>query len=137
MTTIEDLAQDIRNIHGIDSMDAARDVVRVHVDQIASDIDLYNPGTGELTDAGTAVVTEAVAQSYRRGLNSTHAENLLALIDAEAGQIEAAEKEIAERTERRDELIRAALRTELPRASIAAAAGVKEARLYQIRDGRR
>jgi hypothetical protein len=137
MTTIEDLAQDIRNIHGIDSMDAARDVVRVHVDQIASDIDLYNPGTGELTDAGTAVVTEAVAQSYRRGFNSTHAENLLALIDAEAGQIEAAEKEIAERTERRDELIRAALRTELPRASIAAAAGVKEARLYQIRDGRR
>lgn len=43
----------------------------------------------------------------------------------------------ARHTARRDELIRAAMRTELPRAAIAAAAGVKEARLYQIRDRRR
>jgi hypothetical protein len=137
MTTIEDLAQTISNIHGIDSMDAARDVVRVHIDQIADDVDLYDPQTRELTDAGTALVTEAVARSYAQGFVSTHADNLLALIDAEAGAIEAAEKEIAERTGRRDELIRAALRTELPRAAIASAAGIKEARLYQIRDGRR
>jgi hypothetical protein len=48
-----------------------------------------------------------------------------------------AEGTIAEATARRDELVRAAMRTELPRAKIAEAARVKEARLYQIRDGRR
>jgi hypothetical protein len=137
MTTIEELAQAIQNTHGIDSHDAALEVVRVHVDQILGDVDLYDADTGLLTYAGTALLTEAIAQSYARGFNSTHADNLLALIDVEAGAIKAAQDEIAERTERRDELIRAALRTELPRSVIAEAAGVKEARLYQIRDGRR
>lgn len=56
--------------------------------------------------------------------------HLLARIKATA---EAAKRH----TEERDELVRAALRTDLRRADIAAAAGVKEARLYQIRDGRR
>jgi hypothetical protein len=137
MTTIEDLAQTIANIHGIDSMDAARDVVRVHLDQVADNPEFYNIETRELTDLGTTVITETIAQGYVHGFVSTHADNLLSLIDAEAGAIVAAEKEVAERTARRDELIRAALRTELPRAAIASAAGVKEARLYQIRDGRR
>ncbi len=58
------------------------------------------------------------------------------LADA-AKAVEAHEARLAERIAGRDNLIRAALRTELPRAAIAAAAGVKEARLYQIRDGRR
>ncbi len=136
-TSIDDLAQTIADAHGIDTLEAARDVVQVHVNQIADDVDLYDSETHELTDAGAALVAEVVAQSYAHGVVSTKADNLLALIDAERGAIEAAEEEVRERTERRDELIRAALRTELPRRMIADAAGVKEARLYQIRDGRR
>lgn len=63
--------------------------------------------------------------------------SLLVQIEAAAAAIAAAERQVAEHTDRRDELIRSALRTELRRADIAAAAGLREARLYQIRDGRR
>lgn len=137
MTTIEDLAQTIKTIHGIDSMDAARDVVRVHVDQISDDPDLYDADTGEITDAGVDLVTDVVAQSYGQRQHGTVAQRLTEDIAAEVAAIGAAERAIAEHTARRDELIRAALKTELRREDIAVAAGLKVARLYQIRDGRR
>lgn len=137
MTTIDTLAQTIRNAHGIDTLDAAREVVTVHVDQISDDPDLWNADTDSLTEAGVELVTGAIAESYARGYHATAAQQLIEDIAAEAAAIEAAERTVAERTTRRDELVRAALRTELRRAEIAAAAGVKEARLYQIRDGRR
>jgi len=137
MTTIDELAETIQATHDIDTLDAARDVVQVHVDQIADDADLRQPETRRLTTAGVVVVTTAVAESYTRGLHGTAAQRLLEEIGDQAAAIAAAEKTIAERTARRDELVRAALRTELPRAAIAEAAGVKPARLYQIRDGRR
>src|ERR1051326_4284844 len=102
MTTIEELAQTIANIHGIDTLEAARQVVQVHIDQISRDVDLYNAERHELTDAGETLVTEAVAQSYARGFVSTAAENLLSKIDAEADAIKAAQDEISRRTKRRD-----------------------------------
>lgn len=137
MTTIDALAHTIRAAHDIDTLDAAREVVRVHVDQISDDPDLWNAETDELTAAGVELVTGAVAESYAGGYHATAAQRLLDQIADEAAAIEAAERAVAEATERRDELVRAALRTELPRAAIADAAGVKPARLYQIRDGRR
>lgn len=86
--------------------------------------------------AGAARLIDALA-----GLGVAHdratARHLLDDIADQAAAIRAAEETIAKRTGRRDELIRAALSTELRRADIAAAARVKEARLYQIRDGRR
>jgi hypothetical protein len=57
------------------------------------------------------------------------------LFDIEFEQIIVAEGECARI--RRDALIRAAMAAGLPRAAIAQAAGLTEARLYQIRDGRR
>lgn len=66
-----------------------------------------------------------------------NAADLLPAIAAEEAAAARLRQHADEHTERRDELIRAALRTELPRADIATAAGVKEARLYQIRDRRR
>jgi hypothetical protein len=48
-----------------------------------------------------------------------------------------AEKHLDHLEGRRDELVRALLQTRVPREDIAAAARVKPARLYQIRDGRR
>jgi hypothetical protein len=137
MSTIDDLAQKIRNAHGIDTLTAARDVVTVHVDQIADDPDLWNTDAQTLTPAGVEVITRAVAESYGIGAVATAAANLLVQIEETAAAITATEKRLAEQVAERDELIRAALRTELRRADIAAAAGVKEARLYQIRDGRR
>ncbi|WP_045740853.1 hypothetical protein [Actinoplanes rectilineatus] len=44
---------------------------------------------------------------------------------------------IAELTDQRDNLIQQLMDTGVPRARIANAAGLREARLYQIRDGRR
>lgn len=137
MTRIEDLAQNIAETHGIDSHDAAVDVVRVHVDQIADDPDLWDAEQNQLTESGADVITEAIAAAYERNLNGTVAQRLLDDIAEAAAAIEALETKVAEYTADRDELIRAALKTELRRADIAAAAGVKEARLYQIRDGRR
>lgn len=137
MTTIDDLAQKIRDAHGIDTLTAARDVVTVHVDQIADDPELWDTDAQTLTPAGVEVITRAVAESYSVGAVATAAANLLVQIEETAAAIAVTEKHREEQVAARDELIRAALRTELRRADIAAAAGVKEARLYQIRDGRR
>jgi hypothetical protein len=135
--TVDDLAREIATTHGIDTLDAAREVVQIHVGQVTEDPDLWNAQTRELTAIGADLVRGAVAESYAQSYHATAAQQLVEDIADEAAAIEAAERAIAEHTARRDELIRAALRTELPRAAIAAAAGVKEARLYQIRDGRR
>lgn len=137
MTSIDTLAQAIRDTHGIDTLDAARDVVKVLVDQIADDPELWDADTDTLTEAGVELVSGVIAESYKQGYHASGAQRLIDDIADEAAAIEAAEQAIKERTVRRDELIRAALHTELRRADIAAAAGVKEARLYQIRDGRR
>ncbi len=130
MTTLGDLARTIQKTHGIDSHGAALSIVEVYVGQIADDPDLWNPDTLQLTDEGEQVVTAAVLAANEQDLYSTHNAALLEAIATTA-------KEILERTHERDSLIRAAMKTELPRAKIAAAADLTEARLYQIRDGRR
>lgn len=131
MTTIDELARAIAEQHGIDTLDAAREVVAVHVDQISDDADLWDELTDTLTPVGVEVVTRAVAESYSVGAVASSAAQILV-------ELEQAVAEIGRLTARRDELIRAGLRTELRRADIAKAAGFKgEARLYQIRDGRR
>lgn len=137
MTRIEDLAQTIADTHGIMSRVAAEGVVRTFVDQISDDTDLWNAENEQLTPEGVQVVTTAVAVSYANDLHGTVAQSLLDQIAEAAAAIETFEGKVYEYTAERDELIRAALKTELRRADIAAAAGVKEARLYQIRDGRR
>lgn len=133
MTTIDEIARTIAEQHGIESISAVRDGVTALVDQISDDADLWDAEANALTPDGVIVITEA----YDPQLVSTRAGQLLVDIETEARAIVAAEQVIAERTAERDRLIRAAMQTELPRADIAAAAGVKEARLYQIRDGRR
>jgi hypothetical protein len=137
MTTIADLARTIQETHGIDTLDAARRVVAVHVDQLSNDPDLWDTNTRTLTDAGVELVTGAIAESYTQSYHATTAQRLLDDIGSEAAAIKAAKQEHNEHIERRDELIQAAMGTELPRAAIAAAAGLREGRLYQIRDGRR
>jgi len=141
MTSIDDLARTIRDTHGIDTLDAVRESVTVLVDQIADDPDLYDPDANALTDAGVQVVTEAVAASYSIGAVATRAAQLLVEIETVVAKLNEVRRqrdgEIAELTRERDELIRAAMRTELRRADIAGAAGVKVARLHQIRHGSR
>lgn len=68
---------------------------------------------------------------------ATVASDLLERLRAKAAEIADAEHQLADLYTERDELIRAAMRTDLRRPDIAAAASLKEARLYQIRDGRR
>ena len=137
MTSIDTLAQAMRDTYGIDTLDAARAVVQVHVDQIANDSDFWDADTDTLTEDGVELVSDAIAESYKHGVIATAAQQLIDDIADEAAAIKSAEQTIKERTVRRDELIRVALRTELRRADIAAAARVERARLYQIRDGRR
>lgn len=137
MTTIDDLARTIQHRHDLDTIAAAHASVTVMVDQIADDPDLWDADANVLTAEGVKVVSEAIAESYKIGAVATSAQILLANLDDIATEIATLEDRHAELVTRRDELIRAALRTELPRADIAAAARVKPARLYQIRDGRR
>ncbi|SCL21531.1 hypothetical protein [Micromonospora inyonensis] len=137
MTSIDDLARAIQDRHDIDTLAAALESVAVMVDQIADDPDLWDADTRTLTPSGVEVVSQAIAESYMVGAVATSAQILLSDIDDTAAEIAKLEEGHAELVARRDELIRAALRTELPRADIANAARVKPARLYQIRDGRR
>jgi hypothetical protein len=138
MTHIQDLTQTIRETHNIETLAAATDVVQLHVDAIADDAELWDADGSTLTDAGVEVVSFAIAESYRQGLNGTAEDRLLDDIGAAAAAIAANEERGAELVAERDELIRAALKTTLRRADIAAAAGFKgPERLYQIRDGRR
>lgn len=129
-TSIDDLAREIADRHGIDTHAAAVETVTVHVDQISDDADLWDTTTRTLTPAGVELVKGAVAESYSIGAVATRAAQMLADLEETA-------TEIGRLTVRRDELVRAALRTELRRDDIAAAARVTPARLYQIRDGRR
>ncbi len=141
MTTIDALAEMIRAEFFIEELEAARRVAGVLVDQIADDPDLWDADTDTLTRDGVELVMDAAEQSFRQGQWSTAALQLLDQLEDTAAAIKAAKLEakrvIDEQIERRDRLVQAALRTELPRARIAEAAGVTESRLYQIRDGRR
>lgn len=137
LTTIYELATPIAEQHGIDSYMAAVDAIQVMVEQIADDADLWNRDKEALTPAGVRVVTESIAQSYEKGLHGTRAALLLEQIEDKAAKIRSMEAVLADLVGDRDNLIRQALKTELRRSDIAGAAGLKEARLYQIRDGRR
>lgn len=129
-TSIDDLAREIADIHGIDTFDAARESVAVHVDEIRDDADLWDEATDTLTPAGVDLVKGAIAQSYSIGAVATRAAQILTELEDTAAEMD-------KLATRRDELVRAALKTELRRDDIAAAARVTTARLYQIRDGRR
>lgn len=130
MTTVEDLARTIQTDFGIDSYGAALSIVGVHLNAISDDPDLYNQDTRELTDLGADMVTEAVAATDHNGWYGTRTNAILEAV-AETTLF------IREKTAERDSLIRAAMKTEIPRGKIAEAADLSEARLYQIRDGRR
>lgn len=136
MTTIEELTEVIAQQHGIDRQ-AAEAAVLVHVDQIADDTDLYRDH--QLTPAGAEVVTGAIAASYENGYLATASARLLDEIADAVRELAAAKSAEEAAEEKRDELIRQAMRpgSELRPRDIAAAADLKPARLYQIRDGRR
>ncbi|MDT4989953.1 MAG: hypothetical protein QOI74_4047 [Micromonosporaceae bacterium] len=101
----------------------------------AHDSGLNNRDPSKPTEAGEPV--PAVAESSAIGDHASQSEDLLAEIEREAAAITKAEQALKGHTAARDHLIRSALGTELRRVDIARSAGVKEARLYQIRDGRR
>jgi|GEM_PF-1757827 len=132
VTTIDELAHEIRRRHSIGRHAAAVDVARVHVDQIADDPDLWNADTEHLTDAGRQLVLEAVAASYSVGAIATRAAQILTDLEDQAVQIRDTRDRLAELLDERNGLIRAALRTEAPVPTIAAAAGVKPSRVHQI-----
>lgn len=73
----------------------------------------------------------------RADINEQVMSNLLAEIAASVSAMSAAEAIVDELVDKRDDLIRAAMRAGLPRSDIAQAAGLKVARLYQVRDRRR
>ncbi len=125
-----DLARTLADHHGIDTHAAAVDTVRVHVDEIRDDPELWDTATRTLTPAGVEVITRAVNASHSVGAVATRAAQMLVELEEVTGEIDRL-------TARRDELVRQAMRTELRRDDIAEAAGVTPARLYQIRDGRR
>lgn len=136
MITINQLAAKLGNHHGVDP-DAMATSVRILVDQICADPDLWDAETDRLTQAGADLVAIQVAETYAAGTVATEAAELLEQIAAAEAARAAASRQADGHTARRDELIRAALRTEARRSDIAAAGGIGESRLYQIRDGRR
>lgn len=133
MTTVDQLAGMLRVQLDLADPQATRDAVATVVGSIADDPDLWDPASATLTPAGVVAVTAVMSQPDHGSAES----RLLEDIAEAAAAIEAAQRSVAEHTERRDELVRVAMGTALPREEIAAAAGVRPARLYQIRDGHR
>lgn len=133
MTTIDGLASRVAQEREIDFV-AARDVVTTYAGQISDDPDLWNADAEILTPDGVEVVMTAIATAYDHDLNSTAENHMLdELEDITRRRAEL----VSELDERRDELVRTLMGTAVARKRIADAAGLKEARLYQIRDGRR
>lgn len=133
MTTIDDLAGRVAQEREID-VAAARDLVSIYVGQINDDPDLWNIDVETLTSDGVDVVLAAIATAYEQDLSSTAETQMLEeLEDITRRRAEV----VAELDERRGELVRTLMSTGVARKRIAQAAGLKEARLYQIRDGRR
>lgn len=136
MTTIEDLAQTTATKYDIPA-DAARDMVNIYVDQIRDDADMWNADAETLTADGVEVVTDAISEGYARKLWSTAEAHMLGELDDVTAELAGIAAKQADLTERRDQLVRSLMATSVGRDEIAAAARVKAARLYQIRDGRR
>ena len=137
MIDVDTLARKIAATHGITTHAAAREVVIVHAEQLTDDPNLWNADTEQLTTAGEALVVQAVDEAYTAGTLATSATTFLEDIAAAAAEMVTAERDLATARDRRDDLIRAAMRTELPRDAIATAGRIKPARLYQIHYGRR
>jgi len=136
MTTIEDLAQTTAARYDIPT-DPARKLVATYVDQISDDADLWDAGAQTLTADGVQVVTDAISEGYRHGLNSTAESRVLADLEETAAELRRAAEAVEALTAKRDQMVRTLMTTAVSRKTIAEAAGLKEARLYQIRDGRR
>ena len=134
-TCIDDFATFIAERHGIDSHDAAVEMVTALVDE--DDEELWDSITSTLTPAGVEVVTRAVDESYSVGAVATRSAQILVDLEEVSADIDKLTERLNERIADRDKLVRKALGTELRRDDIATAARVKPARLYQIRDGRR
>lgn len=121
MITVSELSRAVASVHGIDDLSAATAVVWAHLTEVRDDPDFYDTGTGAFTADGAAFIIESINQSYQIGAVSTIASDLLRLIEESTGS-------------ERDAYVRSALRTELRRVDIAAAAGVAAADLDRIRD---
>ncbi len=134
--TVETFAQAVANAHDID-LETAQQVVQVHVNQIADDPDLYDPDTKTLSNKGAKIVDQAIQNSDSQQLWSTTAHNLLNQLDAVVERITNTQNDLDVLVADRDQIIRKLMTTEVPRDHIATVAGLKPARLYQIRDGRR
>jgi hypothetical protein len=133
MTAIDGLASRVAQQREID-FTAARDVVSTYAGQISDDPDLWSADSETLSDDGVEVVLTAIATAYEHDLNSTGEGHMLdELEDITRRRAEL----VAELDDRRDQLVRTLMGTSVARKRIAEAAGLKEARLYQIRDGRR
>ena len=136
MTTIDDLTPTIAAKYEIPT-GAARDLVETYVNQINDDTDLWNTDAETLTADGIEVVTEAISKGYAHKQWSTTEAIMLAELDDVTAELAAIAAKQETLTERRSQLVRSLMATSVARNEIAAAARVKEARLYQIRDGRR
>lgn len=132
MKTVAELAQDVANAYDIDT-ETAQQVVQVHVDQISDDPDLWNAADQTLTNNGAQVVSRAIQHSTDHQLWGTQATAMLDELAEVTNRLSQHDELIADR----DRLIRNLMGTEVPREHIASVAGLKVARLYQIRDGRR
>lgn len=102
------------------------------------DEDLYDTETGQLTEAGEAVIRDQIAADYHGATPVAYRhDDLLAGIREAADQIAEHQRLADEWMRRRDELIRSAIREGVRVSAIADAAGLDRQRVYQIRDQRR
>lgn len=112
---------------GVTNSDLAVRIAQTYDIKMGPATDLWYADTDRLTPAGAELVTGAIAESYQLGLNS----------DTEDAMLAELERVVAERnklTAERDALIRRLMDTTVLRSRIVASGGVKEARLYQIRN---
>lgn len=140
MISIDALAAELATKYDIDRT-AARTAVETYAGQLNDDDTLYDETSGELTKAGAELVRDQFAADYAGqpapgSVGATHLE-----LREEIKKSVALANDLAQRRDgeiaRRDDLVRAAIKGGVRVEDIAQDVGLKRARIYQIRDGRR
>lgn len=140
MSSIDALAAELATKHDIDRA-AAKAAIETYAGQLSDDATLYDETSGDLTDAGADLVRDQFAADYDGqptpgNVGANHVE----LRDEIKASMQRANELAQERDDeiaRRDDLIRAAIKGGVRVEDIAQDVGLKRARIYQIRDGRR
>lgn len=129
MISLNELAGELAALYDLD-IEAAREAVSVHTDQMIDDTRLYQyieGGDEELSEEGAALLRKQMSEFYGSGSRE---------LDEARYDVRSAVGESKKCDGQRDAAVRAALKAGVPVKDLVKDAGLSRQRIYQIRDSR-